>query len=157
MKNHGGPVIFQKLLRYMPRYVAVHFCKVLETLCQFRKFAESTLISKSHRYKEARSSISTVEKSRKELQPGVVSVHDQPTTLLRLQLCKPGILGGKSGACIGLGEIENDIEETGYRSRGDGLYPGHCNCGRARMAGKGQCGAGPDQTATAVNAVVDTY
>jgi hypothetical protein len=23
------------------------------------------------------------------------------------------------------------------------------------MAGKGQCGAGPDQTATAVNAVVD--
>ena len=154
MENHGGPVIFQKLLRYMPRYVVVHLCKVLNHCVSLENSCVDFYV-KSHRYKEARSSISTVEKSRKELQPRVVSVHDQPTPLLRLHLCKPGILCCKSGACIGLGEIENNIEEARYRSRGDGLYPWHCNCGRTRMAGKGQCGAGPDQTATAVNAVVD--
>jgi hypothetical protein len=153
MENHGGPVIFQKLPRYMPRYVVVHLCKVLNH-CVSLEILEYCYI-KSHRYKEARGSIRTVEKSRKELQPRVVSVHDQPTILLRLHLCKPGILCCKSGACIGLGEIENNIQETRYRSRGDGLYPWHCDCRGTRMAGKGQCGAGPDQTATAVNAVVD--
>lgn len=82
------------------------------------------------------------EEVRKELQPGVVSVHDQfpfiaSSTFLCPNLCEPCVLVCERARGIGLEEIEDEVEEGRDGAGGHGFDAGLGYCGGAGVGGEG--------------------
>lgn len=100
VQDHSGPIILDKLLRYMSRHVVVHLGKILRINISPHSLESTRFLRKSYRYEEAGRTVGTLEETREQLEPRIISIHDQFTLRLRLHLCKPRILRGKGRARI---------------------------------------------------------
>ena len=76
----------------MPCHIVVNFGKILSIVSQYYGIYVHIRRSTTNRNEEARSAIRTSECIRKQLQPGVITIHDQFAFWLILQLRKPGVL-----------------------------------------------------------------
>ncbi len=104
MQDHSIPVIIQQLLWNMPRHVVVNFCEILVHEDQLSITPMYSRMLQTDRNKETSSPVRSFEEVWKQLQPRVVSIHDElalpGVKLLFFDLREPCILGCKGGRGI---------------------------------------------------------
>lgn len=70
----------------------------------------------AYRNEEARGPVGTIKGPRKQLQPGVIPIHNQLPRALGLHLRQPRVLRRQTGALVPFVEVEYDIEKGGDRA-----------------------------------------
>lgn len=123
VQHHCVPVVVLELLGDMPGDIVVDLGKVLPL--SVLSTPSPAQERGTYRNEKARGSIQAVKCAGKQLQPSVVSVHEQLAGILCLHLSQPGVLGRQSGRLVALIEVENDVEEGWDGAGGDGLETGH--------------------------------
>ena len=118
--------------------------KILSITIYLSKVHTKTNTATTNRNEKACRTILTQKHSRKQLQPGVVPIHDQVSSLLLLQLPKPGILTCKVGGCVRFRKIEDDIQERRDRAGRNGFDTGHGNGRGGGVGGERHGRAIPD-------------
>lgn len=97
------------------------------------------------RNKETSRSICALEDIWEELQPGIITVHDQLAFSIFIVLCldlrEPCVLCCESRCSVRFGKVQDYIDERGYRARGNSFDARHGNCRRCSVRGERKCGA----------------
>jgi len=67
------------------------------------------MLRTTDRYKEARGAIRSAESIWEQLQPCIVSVHDELPALLRFELCQPCVLMRQGRGGVIFGEVQDKV------------------------------------------------
>lgn len=136
VQNHGIPVVVLQLSRDVSSDVVVHFGKILLPLSK----GSSTALAQASPYRneEACGSVRPVKGVGKELQPCIVTVHNQFPRPFGLHLCEPAVLRGKARRLVCLVYVEYSIEEGRDRAGSYGFQSGHRYGGRRGMRREGE-------------------
>ena len=102
------------------------------------------------RNKETACPICPLKEVWKQLQPGIVAVHDQLSMpipeLLRLDLGEPGVLCCECRSRVGLGKVQDNVQKGGDGAGGDRFDAGHGDGGRGSVSREGEGSAVSNQT-----------
>lgn len=149
VQYHCVPVVVLELLGDMPGDIVVDLGKVLPLSVTWRPSPAKD--GGTHGNEKARGSIQAVKCAGKQLQPSVVSVHEQLARVLCLHLSEPSVLGRQSGRFVPLIEVENDIEEGWDGAGGDGLETGHGDGRRRCVCREGEGDTIADQAGAGIS------
>lgn len=136
VQYHCVPVVVLELLGDMPGDIVVDLGKVLPL--SVSSTSSPAKDRGTYRNKKARGSIQAVKCAGKQLQPSVVSVHEQLPGFLCLHLSEPGVLGRQSGRFVPFIEVEDDVEEGWDGAGGYGLETGHGDGRRCCVCREGE-------------------
>lgn len=136
VQYHCVPVVVLELLGDMPGDIVVDLGKVLPL--SVSSTSSPAKDRGTYRNKKARGSIQAVKCAGKQLQPSVVSVHEQLPGFLCLHLSEPGVLGRQSGRFVPFIEVEDDVEEGWDGAGGYGLETGHGDSRRCCVCREGE-------------------
>ena len=107
MEDHEAPVVILELACDVSCDVVVHLCKVL-----MRDQLWSSIYDRgAYRYEKARCSILAIERLGEQLEPGVVAVHEELSSVSSFELGKPGVLHCQRRRSVALVEIKDQIDE----------------------------------------------
>lgn len=100
---------------------------------------------------EARGAIHAVKSVGKELEPRIITIHEQFPGIFGFELSQPCVLSGETGRGVTLVNVENEVDKGGDGASGDGLDAWHSHRGGPRIGGIREGVAVSDESTGAVS------
>ena len=142
MHDHAIPISLFEFRGDMSRHIVINFSEVLmshDLAFIYHSLVYMAPTRSTDRNEKARSPVCPRKGAGEELQPRVITVHDQLAIRPPFQLAWPSILTRQTRRLVRLGEVQDYVQERRNRTRRHGLDSWHGDGRRRRVSSVRHC------------------